>query len=311
MYIMKIIRSIVWLALIAGGFYWAVNVLFPAPCVRPLAYAIGQVDPQFHISKDVFLKNIQKSEQVWEREAGKQLFSYDPNASFTINLVYDERQQATDEANQFSSTLQKTASQQKTVQQQYDQALAVYNKVKNTYAIYVREYEQDVQNFNNAERPKSENEYNTLLDEQRRLQARQSELEKERVKLNALANNVNALATKDSEIVNSYNTGVAQFNERYAKQREFDQGEYTGKAINIYEFSKNNDLQLVLEHELGHALGIGHVENPESIMYFMVNQKNIASKNLSQEDAYALTTQCKKTSLHVFWDRLRMMPFLR
>ena len=263
-------------AVIAVLFYIAIMVIFPAPCSRPISYTIGEVDPQFHLSSDQFLQSVEQAEDIWEQRVGKQLFVYTPHSDFTINLIYDARQQATDQAKALSDNLGSMSSQQKQKQSQYDQVFAKYTTAKNTYL-------QDIQDAHKS----------------------YDQLEQERLAVNALAQSVNLIATKESQIVQTYNTKVQQFNQLYAGQREFDQGEYTGKAITIYEFSKNNDLQLVLEHELGHALGLNHVENPASIMYYMVNPKNLASKGLSDEDIAALSAQCKKTSFQVFWDRLQ------
>ena len=276
---MKIIRTLVPYVVIAGIFYRVIVVLFPAPCARPLAYSIGQVDEQFDISKDQFLAAVQQAETVWEQRAGKQLFEHAPDADFTINLIYDSRQQVIDQAKAFSDKLSTMSSQQKKAQDQYDKAYAAYVSAKDAYLAdtqTVRSYDQ---------------------------------LEKERMQVNKLADSVNALATKEQQTVQTYNANVRQFNQLYAGQREFDQGEYTGYDITIYEFSEHNDLQLALEHELGHALGIGHVENPASIMYYRVNEKNLSAKTLSSEDVAALQVQCKKTSLELFWERLQIVPF--
>lgn len=275
--VLKILRALVWPLAIAGGFYWAISLEFPAPCAHPLAYTIGRVDSQFHISRDAFLQDVQKAENVWEQESGKQLFAYDPNAQFTINLVYDQRQQVTDQTNQFTHKLDSLSAQQQSAKNKYDQAYLLYASAKNAYLQDVKDREKSF-----------------------------DELEKERLAVNKLADTVNGLATKEQQIVSTYNANVQQFNTTYAGQREFDQGEYTGNAITIYEFSKNDDLQLVLEHELGHALGLGHVENPASVMFYMVNPKNLATKELSAQDIGALAAQCRKTSIEIFWEHLQV-----
>lgn len=277
MRMMKFLRSLLWPMVILGGFYWAVTVAFPAPCARPLTYSIGRVDPQFHVSRDAFTGDVQHAEQVWEQASGKQLFVYDSHAQLTVNLVYDQRQQVADQASQFTDKLDTLSAQQQSTKNKYDQAYAAYTSAKNAYL-------QDIKNRKMT----------------------YDELEQERVAVNKLADTVNSLATKEQQIVSTYNANVEQFNTTYAGQREFDQGEYTGSAITIYEFSKNDDLQLVLEHELGHALGIGHVENTASIMYYMVNLKNLVATGLSIEDSNALARQCKKTSFEVFWEHLHV-----
>jgi len=82
-----------------------------------------------------------------------------------------------------------------------------------------------------------------------------------------------------------------QFNEQFGESREFTQGDYQGDKISIYTFLDEAELVRVLVHEFGHALGIGHVENSESMMYhLMSNQPTIA--RLSVEDTQAFFAVC-------------------
>ncbi len=274
----------------------------------------GGVDAEFKVSSEDFLEDIQKAEAVWEKAAGKDLFTYVPDAAFNINLIYDQRQQVTDTAKTLTTKLSETARQQETIKQQYDKLHAQYLADEQRYQNNLDAYDADskalaraIQEYNESG-ASSREQYNELQLQQKELQSRGNILEKERVALNTLAGKVNVVAKKDSQIVQIYNTSVKQFNDVFAGKREFEQGEYTGRAITIYEFSKHSDLQLVLGHELGHALGIGHVENPASVMYPLVSDKNSVSRGLSKEDKAALSEVCAKNSFEVFLQKLHAVP---
>jgi hypothetical protein len=73
-----------------------------------------------------------------------------------------------------------------------------------------------------------------------------------------------------------------------------EEGLYTsdasGTRITIYAFQGKSELMRTLIHEFGHALGLGHVSNPDSIMY----PSNDASQStaLTQEDLAELSRAC-------------------
>lgn len=306
----SLVQFIVSVAIIGGLFMGAVYTLFPAPCATPLKYSIGRVDPQFKLSRDAFTRDVQQAEGVWEKQVRRQLFEYDPNASFTVNLIYDDRQAITDQAKTLTGSLSKTASQAEVTKQQYDSVYASYKTAQQTYEQDQAAYESAVQSFNALVQKYNSSggagsQYAALQNQQTQVKKQRDALEQERLALNELAQQVNSLAHKNSQIVQLYNEAAQQFNQQFAGTREFDQGEYVGNAINIYEYAQYDDLQLVLEHELGHALGMGHVENPSSIMYYQVNEKNVESNTLSQQDKGELASTCSKNSWLIFYERLQ------
>jgi predicted Zn-dependent protease len=63
-------------------------------------------------------------------------------------------------------------------------------------------------------------------------------------------------------------------------------------GINIYQFHDESDLELVLAHELGHALGLNHVENPESVMYYLMEKQNLENIQLTTQDLQAIKNVC-------------------
>lgn len=82
-----------------------------------------------------------------------------------------------------------------------------------------------------------------------------------------------------------------------SRGEEFTEGEYKSEyksgvyeqEIDIYEFSTKAKLRRVLAHELGHALGLDHVEDPKAIMYRLNQGTN---DTLTKDDLAELKTYC-------------------
>lgn len=269
------------------------------PCAKPLLYSIGSVDPRFGISSAKFLAVAQEAEKIWEEQSGKDLFQYDPKAEFKINLIFDERQVQSNETDKLEEDLKKLevshdkiAGQYENLSGVYAQKMAQYNSDVAEYEKKLKEYEKDVKDWNRGDRT-SEDEYENIKKEKKELEVLYKKLEQERAEINKLAGKSNSLVSQEKSVVSEYNSSVSTYKNKYGVGREFEKGLYNGKEINIYQFKEDVDLRMTLIHELGHSLGIGHLEDSKSIMYYLLGEQDMSAPKLSQEDLDALKTVCK------------------
>lgn len=269
------------------------------PCSKPIEYSIGEVDQKFGISKDDVLKNALEAEKVWEAEARKDLFKYNPKAEFKINLVFDERQQSTNESIKLEDNLEKldvahdsTLQEYNLLKEKYSKQLEEYNKNVDEYEKRIEKYNKDVAYWN-SRGGATEEEYKKLEKEKKELKAMYEKLEKERKVINNLASQANQTAEKENQIVNKYNSSLETYKSRFGESREFEKGIYSGQIINIYEFREVEDLRMTIIHEFGHALGIDHLNDPGSIMYYLMGEQDLENPKLTEEDISALKNVCK------------------
>ena len=269
------------------------------PCSAPFEYAIGSVDPRFNLSGEDFLAEAQAAEKTWESQFGKNLFEYNPSAEFKINLIFDERQLASNEADKLAEGLSQLEVSQDKISTQYDSLSASYKKTLEKYNADVAKYEKQLKAYNrdvedwNASDKTSEHEFDALQKAKKDLADFYQKLQKEQKEINALAGKTNKLVTQEKKVISQYNANISTYKEKYGDAQEFEKGVYQGIQINIYQFKELADLRMTLVHELGHALGVGHVENSKSIMYYLMGDQDMQNPTFSGEDMDALKAVCK------------------
>lgn len=307
----KLFFSLVSAVLVAIGL-WNIYIykgedirkLLEGPCSRPLHYSIGQVDRRFAIKYADLQQAVTQAEAEWETQMGQDLFQYDPAADFRINLIFDERQQQSNEIKSIEETLNELESTDAAIKQKYATIKADYDRKIIAFENLRKDYEQRLAKFNrsveywNQKGGAPEKEFDKMKQEEKALKQIFEKLEAQRRDINALANSLNKLANEEKGVVEKYNTHVNTYSSKFGQSREFEKGLYSFqnglRSIDIYQFNEIKDLRLILMHEMGHALSIGHVENPRSIMYYMVGDQDMDAPALTDEDRAGLQSVCQK-----------------
>lgn len=267
------------------------------PTDTRLRYKIGQIDPRFNINAEKVQQLTQQAAEIWHTGTTQNLFVYDPNAQLSINLIYDERQAESDartqEMKNLEDTRQYSNNEQEKIQQNKQQLAEDKRQLEiqqMNYQQRLNQYNQMVNTLNNSHQRYSEAFIQQLNRQKEQLRQQQYELQHMTTEYNQKVAQLNHNVEQANMLNHQFNQSVDQFNQRF-QPRQFDKGVFNGHEINIYEFQSDNDLRITLAHELGHALGLKHNDNPQALMYPIMKEQNLNNFQLTNTDIAMLDSR--------------------
>lgn len=304
-------RALFLIVLLAGGVYvyreqvetFALQAYREAlPCSVPLSYRIGSIDPRFNLSTSTLLSALDSAASLWEEAAGKTLFVHDQEGGdLIVSLVYDVRQETTEKLRELGLSVDEDLDTYENMKQRYLEMFAAYESNVARFESLRIEYERDADAYErdvemwNARGGAPSGAYEAMKARQSELSADEARLRALQETINSQVSTVNALAHRLNTLAHDLNISVAQYNTvGDALPGEFEQAVYESRpgqeTIRVFEYDSTERLTRVLTHELGHALGLEHVEDENAVMYRLNESKN---ENLTETDISALEALCR------------------
>lgn len=232
------------------------------PCNASITYTIGTFDDRFGISKEEFRKTIDDATKEWNRAASKELFAYTPNGSMKINLVYDARQEDAQKLQQMDPGIDKMEASLKALDQEFQIKKKQYDEHKLRIAV--------------------------LKNDEELYKKELAILETEKIAVKKIIAKRDLLYKKYEDSVDYYNIlSVSRRGEDYEVGRYYTSN--NRKQLDVYEFQDSQDLERLLMHEFGHALGLDHTSSIKDVMYELNKSTNI---HLTMNDIRELKQRC-------------------
>jgi hypothetical protein len=275
---------------------------YSVPCSEPLELRVGSLDDRFQMDRATLEEALREVADLWSSSMGEPVVVYSDDAELLVDLVYAEEQQLTDSERQFRDRLQSEGLSIEVMERRFNEREAEYESRAREYEEKTAELQISIDrlnqwvNIHNRNGGFNEDELRQYEYRKASIDKTSQALDRQQAVLMEDAETLNRMISDLNRRIANKNELVDEYNRTFTGERKFTQGAYewnqTGKSIQVFQFSSMEELKLVLAHEVGHALGLPHVDNPSSVMYYLMGNQKVNGLALTTEDIQALKALC-------------------
>lgn len=276
----------------------------PPACDVPISYRIHSIDSRFALSKREVHQAVRDAVALWESQSERTLFIEAEEGELEIELVYGPPQEAADRRDRARQDLDRAEQQFERRQARHQEKRAAFREDRADYEARLdafrdraEVYQRSVEAWNAGRIERTAEQRERLEAERESLEAKEQALAEERRKLEARAERLDRTADRLRRDVRDLNRHVETYNASTTELNGFKLGRYEHtaeqRAITVEKVADPEELTLILAHELGHALGIGHVAQAEAIMNRELTDANRERATLAEGDRLALREVCR------------------
>lgn len=253
-----------------------------AACTLPVRWRVADVDPRFGVTAAEVERAVLHAGRLWEEGAGRPLFAADPRGGIPVRLVYDERQARTDERLRAEGLVRRAdqdlaahSGEVSRAWEAHHDALSRHRAAWDALSREISEHNQAVRQWNDAGGLPEAKAADWVAGERRLREAQAGfaevarDLELDEAALRAAERRLaERVAERNDEVERLERAfpSVSVEAGAYLDARDERVADAVYREIRVFRFQDEDDLIRVLAHELGHALGIGHVEEDGAVM---------------------------------------------